>query len=277
MNNFSWRRIKRDFLHHFHKPRLDLLVWILITKLAPNYYRKLDLLLNDTGRYRELPSWRKSFKREWKKLANTPIEMPINPKYRPDIQRWVCTCPYFVTSRFLVCKHLVQSVGPVPATFYLQVRRNRTTPFWLHPILQPEGHHIAATSTSGDTPIVHDNTNPIIGRDESEDDDDDDGLIDTEPGLAIGDRKTLRERFSEYIGTIREFCDGLEYQLQFEDHRMLETVEREGVSFMRLAQNCLSRECRMNSSRGSSPTTWERETSRAMFYRTRPPRRDVES
>ncbi|KAJ7210775.1 hypothetical protein GGX14DRAFT_363219, partial [Mycena pura] len=35
-----WRRIKRDFLHHFHKPRLDLLVWILITKLAPKYYRR---------------------------------------------------------------------------------------------------------------------------------------------------------------------------------------------------------------------------------------------
>ncbi|KAJ3792935.1 hypothetical protein GGU11DRAFT_651569, partial [Lentinula aff. detonsa] len=36
-----WRRIKHDFLHHFHKPRLDLLVWILVTKLAPTYYRKL--------------------------------------------------------------------------------------------------------------------------------------------------------------------------------------------------------------------------------------------
>jgi len=80
---------KHDFLHHFHKPRLDL------------------LLLNNTGRYRELPSWRKAFKREWKKLAKTPIEMPIKPKYQPDIVRWVCICPYFVTSRFLVCKHLV--------------------------------------------------------------------------------------------------------------------------------------------------------------------------
>ncbi|KAJ3741760.1 hypothetical protein DFH05DRAFT_1573067, partial [Lentinula detonsa] len=36
-----WRCIKKDFLHHFHKPRLDLLVWILVTKLAPTYYRKL--------------------------------------------------------------------------------------------------------------------------------------------------------------------------------------------------------------------------------------------
>ncbi|KAF8209756.1 hypothetical protein K438DRAFT_1571712, partial [Mycena galopus ATCC 62051] len=36
-----WRRIKKDFLHHFHKPRLDLLVWILVVKLAPRYYRRL--------------------------------------------------------------------------------------------------------------------------------------------------------------------------------------------------------------------------------------------
>ncbi|KAJ7194330.1 hypothetical protein GGX14DRAFT_339727, partial [Mycena pura] len=46
-----WRRIKHDFLHHFHSPRVDLLVWILVTKLAPTYYRKLDNLFIDTGRY----------------------------------------------------------------------------------------------------------------------------------------------------------------------------------------------------------------------------------
>ncbi|KAJ7220474.1 hypothetical protein GGX14DRAFT_674827 [Mycena pura] len=37
-----WRCIKHDFLHHFHMPRCDLLAWILIVKLAPSYYRKLD-------------------------------------------------------------------------------------------------------------------------------------------------------------------------------------------------------------------------------------------
>ncbi|KAJ6542145.1 hypothetical protein DFH09DRAFT_848348, partial [Mycena vulgaris] len=35
-----WRCIKHDFLHHFHKPRVDLLVWILVVKLAPRYYRR---------------------------------------------------------------------------------------------------------------------------------------------------------------------------------------------------------------------------------------------
>ncbi|KAG6863348.1 hypothetical protein C0991_006561, partial [Blastosporella zonata] len=79
-----WRRIKHDFLHHFHMPRCDLLAWILVVKLAPSYYQKLNRLLTETGRYRELPSWRKGFKREWKKLARTPISMPLNDAYRPD-------------------------------------------------------------------------------------------------------------------------------------------------------------------------------------------------
>ncbi|KAF8238100.1 hypothetical protein L208DRAFT_1243897 [Tricholoma matsutake] len=33
-----WRHIKKDFLHHFHNPQLDLLMWILMVKLAPTYY-----------------------------------------------------------------------------------------------------------------------------------------------------------------------------------------------------------------------------------------------
>jgi len=39
------------------------------------------------------------------RLANTPITAPLSPKYRPDPRKWVCTCPYFSTSRFLCCKH----------------------------------------------------------------------------------------------------------------------------------------------------------------------------
>ncbi|KAJ3738611.1 hypothetical protein DFH05DRAFT_1367237, partial [Lentinula detonsa] len=35
-----WRRIKHDFLHHFHSPRVDLLAWILITKLVPLYLHR---------------------------------------------------------------------------------------------------------------------------------------------------------------------------------------------------------------------------------------------
>jgi hypothetical protein len=118
------RRIKRDFLHHFPMPRIDLLVWILVTKLAPHYYRKLDRALDNRGRYRELPSWRKAFKQDWKKVARTPTSelQVVDDKYKPDPWRWVCSCPHFVKSRFFVCKHLVQLVQPVPAHFFLQVQ-----------------------------------------------------------------------------------------------------------------------------------------------------------
>ncbi|KAJ6569856.1 hypothetical protein DFH09DRAFT_833004, partial [Mycena vulgaris] len=89
-------------------------------------------------------------------------------------------------------------------------------------------------------------------------------------------RGTFNEHLTTHLATIREFCHGLEYQRQFRDSRMLDALERDGVAFLRLAQNCLSRERRQNSSRSAAPTTWEhsttweRSTSNAMFYRSRP-------
>ena len=274
LHNFtSWRRIKRDFLHHFHKPRLDLLVWVLVTKLAPSYYRKLGQLTNNKGRYRELPSWRKAFKCEWKKCAKTPITLPLNDKYRPDVRRWVCTCPYFATSRFLLCKHLIQSVHPVLPAFFLEVRHARTAPFWQHAKLVP-----LESETNAEMPIAPNPVADPIGDFSDEDDFEDLGgegdesegeVVDTESGIIEGG-KTFGERMKAHVDLLRNFSDGLEYQIQFGDTRMLDYLEREGRSLFRLAENCLSRERRMNSTRGGSPTTWESATANAMYYRTRP-------
>ena len=158
-------------------------------------------------------------------MANTPIDAPINLKYRLNSLKWVYTCPYFVTSRFLICK-LIQIVDPVSPT-YLEVRRNRMIPFLLHSVLQPEGpcYPTESPSSAGDFEGADENgMNPNASDEEL---DDDDGLIYMESGLAIGDRVAFRERFTEHIETIRHFCDGLEYQLPIEDHLILETVERE--------------------------------------------------
>ena len=96
-------------------------------------------------------------------------------------------------------------------------------------------------------------------------------------GKDIDDGRTFCERFEGDIATIREFCKGLEYQIQFGDQRMLETLEREGASFLQLARGCLGREKRMNSMRGPAPTTWEKGTGNTMFYRTRPRAEDVDT
>ena len=73
--------MKEDYLHHFSLPHLDLLAWVLITKLTPTYYRKLKVMLNETSHFHELPKWRRDFKAEWKKAMRTPITMPLNERY----------------------------------------------------------------------------------------------------------------------------------------------------------------------------------------------------
>ena len=69
----------------------------------------------------------------------------------------------------------------------------------------------------------------------SGDDEDDEGVdnvVDTMAGKDIDDGRTFCEHLEGDIATIREFCKGLEYQIQFSDQRMLETLEREGASFL---------------------------------------------
>ena len=272
--------MKEDFLHHFNLPRLDLLAWVLVTKLAPTYYRKLDLMFNDIGRFRELPKWRKDFKSEWKKAARTPITMPLNERYRPDVKRFVCTCPRFVVSRFLICKHLVQQFHPVNPRFFLEVTRNRSLPFWSHPSLKPLGIPTDSVEMDHRTGDGDDNVGVEVynrlnmaGNEIDLESDDDDGLIDTWENGSDSEKKTYKEKMEDYIRITRDFCDGLEFQVKFQDSRFLKTLEKDGAGFFKLAQNCLSRERRLNSSRAASPSTWERATSNAIFYRSRP-RRD---
>ena len=290
---YSWRRIKEDYLHHFSLPRLDLLAWVLITKLAPTYYRKLDIMLQDIGRFRELPKWRKDFKAAWKKAMKTPITIPLNEKYRPDVKRFVCTCPQFVISRFLICKHLVQQFHPVDPIFFLQVTRNRSTPFWSHSALKPlptaeDMNHMMDLDEQLEVPTKLENTtspaveepyvrlNAAGTRSEFDEDDfesDNEGLVDTWEGGSENRQQTCKEELNEIIHLLRDFVGGLEHQVQFQDLRFLKTLEKEGAGLFRLARNCLSREKRLNSSRAASPTTWESSTANALFYRSRP-RRD---
>ncbi|KAG1727236.1 hypothetical protein EDB19DRAFT_1750776 [Suillus lakei] len=54
------------------------------------------------------------------------------------------------------------------------------------------------------------------------------------------DTRTFQERMLTHVKNIRDFCDGLEYQIQFNDYRMLTVLEHNGSSFLHLADNCLS-------------------------------------
>ncbi|KAJ7909713.1 hypothetical protein B0H13DRAFT_2330062 [Mycena leptocephala] len=197
-----WRRIKHDFLHHFHLPRCDLLAWILIVKLAPSYYRKLDRLLTDTGQYRELPCWRKDFKHVWRWLEKAPITLPVNPAYKTDVKKFVCTCPSLPTARFLICKHLVQGVEHVPLVFFLEVKCQRTAPFWVHPSLRPLSDDSAQDASPEDVGVSLTPADTTVDAAPDWDDDDDDDVVDT--GKPEDEQLTFLEVMDDNIDLILE-------------------------------------------------------------------------
>ena len=53
---------------------------------------------------------------------------------------------------------------------------------------------------------------------------------------------TFEKALTEDINLIVEFAKGLKYQLQFRDQWMLNALEREGASFLRLAKACMEKE-----------------------------------
>jgi hypothetical protein len=211
---YSWRRIKRDYLSHFGNPRLDLLVWVLVCKLQPLYVRLVHKIRFPTGRPRDARSWRKAFKAEWKacyaRETSAQDRFPYL-RYEPDPSRWVCACPAFFRSRFLICKHLVKSCHPVPSRFFLEVQRNRTTPFWKHPALTPLEQSLtdaAATMPSNEAPNV--DGNRLDEDDEGpEDDESDDGIDEKLHEEAV---QSMEQRIDHNVSVLSKFLPLLQYQ-----------------------------------------------------------------
>ena len=276
----SWRCMKGDYLHHFSVPHVDLPAWVLITKLALMYYWKLEVMLNGIGCFCELPKWRRDFKLEWKKAMRKLITMPLNERYWPDSNWFVCTCPEFVVSQFLICKHLVQLFHLVNPCFFLEVTQNQTLPFWSHPSLQPISISTLEIKVYKKAATIGDEDNKAPGEEYSwvntaengmddfnfDSKDDDDGLIDTQESGDDLEKKTYKEEMEIYIHLIQNFCDSLEFQIKFQDRQFLSTLQKDGARFIQLAQNCLSHERQQNLSWVASPATWERSTANTLFY-----------
>ncbi|CAB4392902.1 unnamed protein product [Rhizophagus irregularis] len=118
-----WKVLKRDFLYKFFRPRLDLVVFIIMKQVVPHNERKFNHIFVVK---REKADWRKAFKREWKELSSRVLN---NNLYLTDINNWFCGCPSFLTSRFLICKHLIQQKGIVDTLFFDMVYRHHQYPF----------------------------------------------------------------------------------------------------------------------------------------------------
>ena len=49
--------------------------------------------------------------------------------YLTDSEKWICSCPYFLTNRFFICKHLINIVKEnISPKFFKKVQRQGVYP-----------------------------------------------------------------------------------------------------------------------------------------------------
>jgi hypothetical protein len=136
VENF-WRQLKHNYLHHMLRPRLDLLVWILINNITPEYIAHAEIL-EDThrlGRSKQLTTYQRYFKKSWQALEATPVGGKV---YVTDVAMWTCNCGQQKYQCHHLCKHLVHAVLHPPISFWRGVIRRRVAPLYRHPALVPQ-------------------------------------------------------------------------------------------------------------------------------------------
>ena len=141
--------------------------------------------------------------------------------YRPNVEKWNCTCPAFAISRFLICKHLIQCVHRVSPVFFLETNRFRESPFWRHESLQPLEEYCIESSASVAKPISgsHDENLDFGGeRDEEDegqaDEEGEEEEEEEEERAHLHDGQTFEEALTADIDLIVDFAASLKHQVQ---------------------------------------------------------------
>lgn len=113
-----WSTLKRLFLMPYNRPRVDLLIHIIDKKMLLKFsedYECYNLGLKK-------PHWWKHFVAMWKRTSSTTI----NDTYITDKKNFTCSCPFWLSSQFFICKHLTNNT---PCPKYHEVSINRVPPF----------------------------------------------------------------------------------------------------------------------------------------------------
>ncbi|KAJ3830958.1 hypothetical protein F5878DRAFT_516950, partial [Lentinula raphanica] len=140
----TWRAIKRRDLHQFNRPRLDLLVHVVLTTLLPRIRRKIHYFLGTrrSGRPHPLAKWQENLKSDWENMSKSDEHRSMTKElaclkdktlktsakaelladieaerqrprgvYHTNLDTMTCSCPSFLISRWLLCKHIVREVN----------------------------------------------------------------------------------------------------------------------------------------------------------------------
>ncbi|KAI9264338.1 hypothetical protein BDA99DRAFT_537050 [Phascolomyces articulosus] len=105
----SQRRIlKRDFLINNSRPRLDLLVWIIIHRQSRLVIHNFAVKIINRA---QVLDWELEFTQEWNPglthRDNRPENVDAEQLYSPSLDTWACGCTSFASSRFMLYKHLI--------------------------------------------------------------------------------------------------------------------------------------------------------------------------
>ena len=116
-----WKVLKHDYLYHFNQPHLDYVIYIICEHLLLQQENQLLQLMNGC----QHPHWWEEFKREWKKAEQRNTSTNYKEKYFISEALWLCSCPSFLQSQFLLCKHLVTAAsGCFRQLIYNEIRRS---------------------------------------------------------------------------------------------------------------------------------------------------------
>ncbi|KAJ6093841.1 hypothetical protein N7499_003172 [Penicillium canescens] len=124
-----WRTLKHDYLHRFNRPRVDLVVWVLASRVLPDAIHRMKAI--SSGQFRIFKArWREAFKKQWRREASKTVEPDKLKEYHTSPVNWVCSCKSFLHSRFLICKHIVHCFESSSPDFFETVSRQTVYPFW---------------------------------------------------------------------------------------------------------------------------------------------------
>ena len=247
-----WRRIKHDYLHRFNRPRIDLVVWVLLSRLIPNALARMHALLQRNHR-QATASWRRDFKVEWKKLNQWQTEPSRLQQYHTDPVRWTCGCPYFLSSRFLSCKHILSCYEPVfdSVDFFRTVQRHRKFPFWTHQqlVLRPQ-YRLSEADTEPNK--IDDNSTDDEGHEDEEDEEDEgDDSSAADQDQLVDLEEDVEEDFDGFAADVQSALDITREQHAKGNSRFVQKFIAAHASIRILVQ-----EVKLRRNQHTMPRTW---------------------
>ena len=241
-----WRRIKHDYLHRFNCPRIDLVSWVLVSHVVPQFMKRVKAIIENDQRM-GTAHWRKIFKKEWKNLQSQHVDSQSLVRYHIDPSNWTCTCDLFLVSRFFICKHILHCYEDVqnPVTFFSRIRRQRYSPFWIEQqlVLRPQYLRLTApVLQDSDQESGTESSGMEYGLREIEEDSEE---------LTISEDETPKAIATRIKSTLDDLKDLIDEQVEIGNTKFLKNVEEANSKNFTLIDQIKHRK-----SQKTMPKTW---------------------